>query len=404
MYKAMNKVDFQRSMPTQGLVLSGGGARAAYQVGCLRQLSRSLPEYHPQILTGVSAGAINAVHLSAYQGSWQDSVESLNLIWRSLSTSQVYETGLTQLLKRSMHWGLRLASGGKLGAKDIRGMVDNRPLEQFLKANLAHSDGRVAGIADNLQAGVLQALAIISTSYANGRSVAWVASNTDEINMGSQVSAKPTHITIQHIMASAALPLFFPAVSIEGQWHGDGGVRLAAPLSPAMHLGAKRILAVSPRAQPLQLPKTAANQSYPSPSQVAGVMLNAIFLDLLDYDAIQMERINGLLKNLPEAHWGTYSPVDVMVLRPQEDLGHVARDHEIELPKAFRFFKGGFAGKNEPSGDALSMVNFEPEYIGRLIDLGEQDTAERMDEITAFLRGSSEFVSAAGESGLYQPE
>jgi NTE family protein len=222
--------------------------------------------------------------------------------------------------------------------------------------------------------------------------------------MGSQVSATPTHISIQHIMASAALPLFFPAVSIDGQWHGDGGVRLAAPLSPAMHLGAKRILAVSPRAQPLHLPPTATNQSYPSPAQVAGVMLNAIFLDLLDYDAIQMERINGLLANLPEAHWGAYSPVDVMVLRPQEDLGHVARDHEIEMPKAFRFFKGGFAGKDDPSADALSMVNFEPEYIGRLIDLGEQDTAERIDEITAFLRGSSEFISAQGESGLYQPE
>ena len=404
MYKAMNKVDFQRSMPTQGLVLSGGGARAAYQVGCLRQLSRSLPEYHPQILTGVSAGAINAVHLGAYQGSWQESVDRLNQIWRSLSTAQVYETGLTQLLKRSMHWGLRLASGGKLGAKDIRGMVDNRPLEQFLKANLAHGDGRVAGIADNLQAGVLQALAIISTSYANGRSVAWVEANTDKINMGSQVSAIPTDIAIEHIMASAALPLFFPAVSINGQWHGDGGVRLAAPLSPAMHLGAKRILAVSPRSQPLQLPKTATNQSYPSPAQVAGVMLNAIFLDLLDYDAIQMERINGLLENLPEAHWGAYSPVDVMVLRPQEDLGHLARDHEFELPKAFRFFKGGFTGKNDPSADALSMVNFEPEYIGRLIDMGEQDTAERIDEITAFLRGSAEFVSTQGESGLYQPK
>ena len=404
MYKAMNKVDFQRSMPTQGLVLSGGGARAAYQVGCLRQLARSLPEYHPQILTGVSAGAINAVHLGAYQGSWQESVDRLNQIWRSLSTAQVYETGLTQLLKRSMHWGLRLASGGKLGAKDIRGMVDNRPLEQFLKANLAHCDGRVAGIADNLQAGVLQALAIISTSYANGRSVAWVEANTDKIHMGSQVSAIPTDIAIEHIMASAALPLFFPAVSINGQWHGDGGVRLAAPLSPAMHLGAKRILAVSPRSQPLQLPKTATNQSYPSPAQVAGVMLNAIFLDLLDYDAIQMERINGLLKNLPEAHWGTYSPVDVMVLRPQEDLGHLARDHEFELPKAFRFFKGGFTGKNDPSADALSMVNFEPEYIGRLIDMGEQDTAERIDEITAFLRGSAEFVSTQGESGLYQPK
>ena len=400
----MNKVEFQHSMASQGLVLSGGGARAAYQVGCLRQLSRSLPEYHPQILTGVSAGAINAVHLAANQGSWRDSVESLNVIWRSLSTSQVYETGLGQLLKRSMHWGLRLASGGKLGTMDIRGMVDNRPLEQFLIANLANNHGRIGGIADNLQAGVLQALAIISTSYADGRSVAWVESNTDKINMGSQVSAKPTHISIQHIMASAALPLFFPAVSIDGQWHGDGGVRLAAPLSPAMHLGAKRIFAVSPRAQPLQLPQSATNQSYPSPAQVAGVMLNAIFLDLLDYDAIQMERINGLLANLPEAHWGAHSPVDVMVLRPQEDLGHVARDHEVELPKAFRFFKGGFAGKNEPSGDALSMVNFEPEYLGQLIDLGEQDTAERIDEISAFLHGSSEFVSPEGESSLYQPK
>ncbi|MEZ7819417.1 MAG: NTE family protein [Candidatus Azotimanducaceae bacterium] len=400
----MNKADFQRSMPTQGLVLSGGGARAAYQVGCLRELSRSLPEYHPQILTGVSAGAINAVHLASHQGSWQDNVESLNNIWRSLSTSEVYETGLGQLLKRSMHWGLRLASGGKLGAKDIRGMVDNRPLQTFLKANLANSDGRVEGISENLHKGALQALAIISTHYADGRSVAWVESNADKINMGSQVSAKPTHISIQHIMASAALPLFFPAVSIDGQWHGDGGVRLAAPLSPAMHLGAKRILAVSPRAQPLQLPQSATNQSYPSPAQVAGVMLNAIFLDLLDYDAIQMERINGLLANLPEAHWGAHSPVDVMVLRPQEDLGHVARDHEVELPKAFRFFKGGFAGKNEPSGDALSMVNFEPEYLGQLIDLGEQDTAERIDEISAFLHGSSEFVSPEGESSLYQPK
>jgi NTE family protein len=133
-------------------------------------------------------------------------------------------------------------------------------------------------------------------------------------------------------------------------------------------------------------------------------MLNAIFLDLLDYDAIQMERINKLLVNLPEAHWGTYNPVDVMVLRPQQDLGHVARDHEVEMPKAFRFFKGGFAGENEPSGDALSMVNFEPDYIGALIDLGEQDTAQRMDEISAFLRGSAEFVSGEGASSLYQPK
>jgi NTE family protein len=257
---------------------------------------------------------------------------------------------------------------------------------------------------DKLDEGELRALAVISTHYGDGRSVAWVESNTGHVKMGSQIVAQPTQISIEHIMASAALPLFFPAVSVDGQWHGDGGVRLAAPLSPAMHLGARRILAVSPRSTPLDVPSAPANHSYPSPAEVAGVMLNAIFLDLLDYDALQMQRINKLLANLPRDQWGAYSPVDVMVLRPQKDLGHVARDHEIGLPKAFRFFKGGFSSANQSSGDALSMVNFESEYIGALIDLGEQDTASRIDEIRAFLHGSSEFMSDDVGTRYYQPK
>jgi NTE family protein len=145
-------------------------------------------------------------------------------------------------------------------------------------------------------------------------------------------------------------------------------------------------LAVSPRTLPKQK-KSDAPVSYPSPGQIAGVMLNAVFLDLLDFDALQMQRINDLLRRIPKQNWGDQRQVDVMVLRPRQDLGEIARQSQPQMPRAFRFFSGGFGGKNEPTADALSMVNFEPDYLGQLIDCGEQDTMARMDEVEAFLSG-----------------
>jgi NTE family protein len=372
----------------QALVLSGGGARAAYQVGCLRALSQALPNYRPQILTGVSAGAINATHLAAFQGSWQDSVEALVGLWQHMRTDKVYRTGLGPMMGRMAHWGLHFVSGGRLGRKDIRGMVQNAPLRSYLQEHLAAdpATGEICGVDQNLADGWLRALAVMTTNYASGRSEAWVDTLEETIWSGSQVSARPTSLTIDHVMASAALPFFFPAVRLRNHWHGDGGVRLAAPLSPALRLGAKRILAVSPRVKP-QRPEEGLATSYPSPGQVAGVMLNAVFLDLLDFDALQMQRINDLLRRIPQQNWGNQRQVDVMVLRPQQDLGQIARQSQPEMPGAFRFFAGGFGGRDEPTADALSMVNFEPGYVGQLIAFGEQDTHERMDEIEAFLRG-----------------
>ena len=372
----------------QALVLSGGGARAAYQVGCLRALSHALPNYRPQILTGVSAGAINASHLAAFQGTWQDSVEALVGLWQQMRTEKVYRTGLGPMMGRMTHWGLHFVSGGRLGRKDIRGMVQNAPLRSYLKQHLAADPetGEICGVDQNLADGWLKALAVMTTNYASGRSEAWVDTLEETIWSGSQVSARRTSLTIDHVMASAALPFFFPAVRLRNHWHGDGGVRLAAPLSPALRLGAKRILAVSPRVKP-QDPVEGLATSYPSPGQVAGVMLNAVFLDLLDFDALQMQRINDLLRRIPRQNWGNQRQVDVMVLRPQQDLGQIARESQPQMPGAFRFFAGGFGGRDEPTADALSMVNFEPGYIGQLIEFGEQDTRARMDEIEAFLRG-----------------
>jgi len=268
-------------------------------------------------------------------------------------------------------------------------MVDNRPLREFLATVLPNEEGRILGIQDNLAEGFLESLAIVTTNYGSGRSVAWVEGKDDMLWERGQLRANDADITLDHIMASAALPMFFPAVKLDRAWHGDGGVRLTAPLSPALHLGATRILAVSPRARPVKTLPEALREPYPSPAQIAGVMLNSVFLDMLDFDALQMHRINQLVRQLPAEQRRGFREVDVMVLRPREDLGVLAQQHEITMPPAFRFFERGLQNDTERSADALSMVIFEPEYLALLIRLGEEDTAARHDEIEAFLRGAS---------------
>ena len=372
------------------LVLTGGGARAAYQVGCLRYIAKAMPHYRPQILTGASAGAINAVYLAASQKSWSDAVEDLRDLWLNLNTERVYVTRLSDLARRVMIWGLRVVSGGRLGRADVRGMVDNGPLRQFLGAYLPLAEGaRIGGIEENILAGWLEALAIVTTNYGSGRSVAWVEGRDEASWSKGQLRGYPTKMTLDHVMASSALPMFFPAMQLGSTWHGDGGVRMNAPLSPARHLGATRILAVSPRAKPVVGLPPEQREPYPSPAQIAGVMLNAVFLDNLDYDAVQMNRINKLLKKIPPEQHGEFRPIDVLVLRPREDLGELAREHEVELPSSFRFVESGLSNRNKRSSDTLSMVIFEPEYLALLMRLGEEDAAARHDEIEAFLGGAT---------------
>ena len=252
------------------LVLSGGGARAAYQVGALAYIAREMPHYRPQILTGVSAGAINAVYLASSRTDWRTSVEGLAKLWANLDTNRVYRTDLRSISRRVFHWGLRILTGGRLGHSNIRGMVDNAPLRAFLGAHLPLEGQRILGIEENIADGLLESLAIITTNYGSGRSRAWVESAHEDLWKGSQLRAVNTETTLDHIMASAAFPMFFPAVKLDDAWHGDGGIRLTAPLSPALHLGATRILAVSPRATPVNVLPEAMRAPYPSPAQIAG--------------------------------------------------------------------------------------------------------------------------------------
>jgi NTE family protein len=193
-------------------------------------------------------------------------------------------------------------------------------------------------------------------------------------------------LRVEHVMASAALPFFFPAVEVDGHWYGDGGIRLTAPLSPAVHLGARKIIAVATRyARTREEADRPAVAGYPPPAQVAGVLYNAIFLDQLDSDALQLNQINTLVARLPEAQRDGLRHIDLLMLRPSKDLGRLANEYEPELPPAFRFMTRGLGTKETRSNDMLSLVMFQTDYVRRLIELGESDAAAKRDEIRDFL-------------------
>lgn len=368
------------------LVMSGGGARAAYQVGFLRFLAKHYPQLEIQILTGVSAGAINAAFLASHSGAFHERVERLAALWCGLTVDQVFRVGPFGLFSNFIRWALRLASGGRVSSAG-RGMVDTQPLRELLNRVLNVQDGVLPCVEGNLCAGGLKALAITTSSYTTGRSVTWVQGRAFELWERAHRTSRLAPITPEHVMASAALPLFFPAVKIEEAWYGDGGIRLTAPLSPAVHLGARRILAISTR-----YPRTEkeadgpAVDGYPPPAQVAGVLLNSIFLDLFDSDVLRLERINRLIRNVPEEERNGMRPIDLLLLRPSRDLGRLANDYEPNLPKGFRFLTRGLGTREIRSNDLLSMVMFQPDYLKCLIELGEADAELRREEIADLIR------------------
>lgn len=369
------------------LVLSGGGAKAAYQTGFLRFLATHFPDLAPDILTGTSAGAINTAYLAAHTGSFRHKTDDLAALWSSLSTDRVFRIDPSCLALNVARWGLRLLSGGSRSAPVARSLVDTQPLHTLLGEALGAQDGALSGISDNLRAGALWAVALTACSYSTGQSVTWV-------HGGNAVSWERAHrksintiLRVEHVMASSALPLFFPAVEVDGVWYGDGGVRLSAPLSPAVHLGAERVIAISTHyADPHGRIDRPPINGYPPVAQVAGVLLDAIFLDLLDADALRLERINELVDALPEDKRGSMRHIDLLVVRPSCDLERLANEYEPDLPRAFRFMMRGLGTRDAQSHGLLSLVLFHAGYLRRLIELGEADARARADEIAAFLR------------------
>jgi len=381
--------------PDLALVLSGGGARAAYQVGFLRYLASRYPDLAPGVLTGVSAGGIIATHLASRDGSLRDAVEQLHDLWRGLRIDDVFRVDAGDLATRVTRWGFRLVSGGAPGTPHARSLLDTTPLRELLIRTLKPDDqGRLPAIARNLAGRSLHAVALTASSYTTGQSMTWVQSIE---GCGVMTWDRPQQTSpggclgIDHVMASSALPFFFPAVEVDHAWYGDGGIRLTAPLSPAVHLGARKIIAISTRyPRSREEAERPAVSGYPPPAQVAGVLLNAIFLDLLDADALRLQQLNSLIDRVPPEGRDGLRHVDLLILRPSQDLGRLANEFEADLPRTFRFLVRGLGSRETRSNDMLSLLMFQRDYIAQLIELGEADARARGRDIDAFIQSDAE--------------
>lgn len=377
------------------LVLTGGGARGAYQVGLIRALARHFPDLSIPIITGVSAGAVNAIHLASHHGTLQQAAEELTGLWSELTPERVFRTDWGNLGWSVTRWGARLLTGGLLPAPEVQGLLDTRPLGRTLSEALAAIEGEVTGIDYNLHRGTLKAIAISTTNYTTGQNVIFVQGRDIETWERPYRRSVQTRLRVDHVMASAALPGFFPAIQIGDHWYGDGGIRLIAPLSPALHLGAKRVIAVSTKAEGTQEEGDEPEVSgYPPPAQILGVLTQSVFLDTLDQDARRLERLNEFIETVPRKHRRGLRPVRMMVLRPSQDLSRLARDHEPDLPRGFRFLTRGLGTTETGSPDVLAMMMFQPDYLRRLIELGEKDAEARLDELADLLGAEPARTSA----------
>jgi NTE family protein len=371
-----------------GLVLSGGGALAAYQVGLLLHLTERFPDLCAPVITGVSAGAVNAASLAALPGNFAQRVTALEQAWCQLSPDAVYDVNPLHLWSRVLRFGLRLVSGRSKVVDRPRSLLDTAPLRAFLQQLFGGPDGLARGIDANLATGQIRALAITASSYSTGSSVTWVDDRGTQTWRRAHRSSRAVEMTVDHIMASTALPIVFPAIEVDGEWFGDGGMGLTAPFSPAIHLGARRLLCISTRSLTAAAPPP-TRPPYPPPAQIAGAVLNSLFLEHSQGDALRVERINQLIAAAPEASRLGLRRVDTLMLHPSVDLGGLATAYEPRLPRTLRFLMRGLGTGEAKGNQLLSLLMFQPDYLRALIDVGRRDAAARGDEIAAFIRRCS---------------
>ncbi|MEO7415409.1 MAG: patatin-like phospholipase family protein [Opitutaceae bacterium] len=366
------------------LLLVGGGARAAYQAGVLRSLARAFPKVRFPILNGISAGAINAALLANTSDEFLRTTERLVALWENLTLDQVFRTQFRTLGATVLKWAVRMAAGGGSSLPAVREMVDTSPLRDFLLRALDTKDGVLRGIEANLASGRLSAVGFTTSKYPSGQSTTWVQGRDVVPWQHHGRCGVSTALTVEHIMASSALPLVFPAVRLADGWHGDGGVRLTAPLSSSVYLGADRIVAISTLRSPTPADTAAPFPDYPPTSTVLGMLIDSVFVDMLDTEAMAMRQLNQLGAGNPRGN-ENHRPVDVIVIRPSEDLGTLAREFESDLPRALRQVFQALGSHRSDRSNIIATLLFQPRYLRRVLEIGERDGMRRRDELAAFL-------------------
>ena len=363
------------------VVLAGGGARAAYQVGVLQAVAEHVPELHIPIITGVSAGSISAAYLAGHPGPLRRAVGELRGEWLRLTADKVYSVPARGILRTGVHVLGNLLRRYR-APPAVRGLLDMRPLAEFLTQSL-----NVSGIDANVASGKLHALALSATSYDSGKTVTFVHGHAGvPIWERANRVAIRTSIAVDHVMASAAIPILFPAVRVNGGYYGDGSVRQTAPLAPAIHLGARRLLVIAMRSGgPPRLP----DAGYPSSAAITALLLHSVFLDALDADVERLERINSLVQALPSSAVAPEGlrPVQLVVVRPSRDLGALAEGYRPSLPMPMNWLVRSMGSQTERGADFLSYLLFEPDYMGLVMELGYEDAQADWDPLDRMLEG-----------------
>src|SRR5690606_22357291 len=373
------------------LILSGGGARAAYQVGVLAGIAeltpRSTPNLFP-IICGTSAGAINALALATHAGNLHAAVDSMLEVWSAFRSHHVMRTDWPGLVAQAWRWS-RTNLLGNVAGESTTALLDNQPLRRLLAARR-----RFGCIEEALQAGPLRGIPVSAFDYRASQSV-YFYQGRDRITpwrrhrrIGVQ-----TRLGLDHLMASTAIPLLFPPVLLNRTWYGDGAVRQQAPLSPALHLGANRVLVIgvthhgaTPAAG--QPGPVLATPPPPSLAQLGGHFLHSTFIDNLETDLEQLERMNRLAAYQPAALLDSDNgvrQVEVQVVSPSEPLDLIAARHRAALPAGLRLFLRGSGATRSSGSDLLSYLLFEAEYCNELIALGRRDALAQAQELRRFL-------------------
>lgn len=387
--------------PKIALILSGGGARAAYQVGALRAIAKMLPEQRTTpfpIICGTSAGAINAAAIATHADRFRTGVCRLEYMWKNLSVHDIYRADSYHIFRSALHWMVSFLLGG-LGKHNPRSLLDNAPLGEMLNRLL-----RFDNMQHCIDSGILEALSVTVSGYGSGQSVSFFQGQSylQPWVRASRVGAR-AELTVQHLLASSAIPFVFAPVPLNREYFCDGTIRQSAPLSPAVHLGAEKILVVGVSPRRDDLPERATMMRPPTLAQVAGHILNSIFLDSMEVDLERMQRINQTLKAFsPEQRANGGIPlrhVDVLTIYPSQDLEKLALHHVRHFPWAMRFVLGGLGGLRRKGGALASYLLFDKTYTRELIRLGYQDAMAMRPAIMEFL-GRADPQQAAPEPPL----
>ncbi len=368
------------------LVLTGGGARAAYQVGVLSAIAKFVPRNHGipfPILCGTSAGAINTTALGCYASCFHLGIKKLEWVWKNLDTAKIYHNdaqGVFGHIGRGMLASFQADYANKLP----RSLLNNTPLRELLKQVMDFKR-----IDHNILRGYLSAVSVTASSYSTGDSISFYQSSDDILPwQRAKRSGQPSQLNSEHLMASSAIPMVFPSIKIKNQHFGDGSVHQLSPLSPAIHLGAKRVfvIGVDQPKEPLHISEN--NPHPPTTATIAGHLLDSIFSDTMNSDLERMSRINNTLKLIPaekKEKIEGLKHIDSFVINPSHDFNAIAVNYYNDLPLAVRLLLRGMGISNDSESSIISYLLFEKNFCSELIKLGFEDALEQEEKIKHFL-------------------